>query len=138
MRKILIIFFVLFLVGCNIISETPEDALKKLDSKEDSFKITKILNSNGTNEKQGFYVFESETKDGTEWFVANIVTNDLFWYVKEFINVGEPNNDDELYSSQANTFIAGISNVSEDKKDGRMIVPIPDNDYFVWIEILDN
>ena len=131
-------FFVLFLVGCNIIAETPEDALKKLDSQEVNFKITKMLNSGANHPKQGFYVFEGETEDETEWFVANVVTNDLYWYVKDFINVGIPNNKDESYSSQATTFIAGISNESKEKKDDRIIIPIPENDYFVWIEVLES
>ena len=138
MKKILIIFFSLFLVGCNIISETPEDALQKLDSREDTFKITKILNSGSYNARQGFYVFEGEVEGKTEWFVANVVTNDLYWYVKDFINIGVPNNENELHSSETNTFIAGLSNESEEKKDDRIIIIIPETDFFVWIELPQN
>ena len=138
MKKILIIFFSLFLVGCNIISKTPEDALQKLDSREDTFKITKILNSGSYNGRQGFYVFEGEVEGKTEWFVANVVINDLYWYVKDFINIGVPNNENELYSSETNTFIAGLSNESEEKKDDRIIIIIPETDFFVWIELPQN
>ena len=142
MKKSIIMLFCLFLIACNssgiIIAETPEEALQKLDSKEDDFKINKILNSTNDNQKQGYYVFEGEVDNRIEWFVANVVTNDLSWYVKDFVNIGTPNNENETYSSGTDTFTAGLSNKPEDKKNDRIIVDIPENDYYVWIEKLEN
>lgn len=141
MKKFLLILFCLFLVACdnsiNIISETPEEAMKKLDSKEDTFKINKILNSTSDNHLRVFYVFEGEVDNKTEWFVANVVSNDLSWYVKDFISIGIPNNENESYSSGTNTFTAGLSNKPNEKKNNRIIVDIPENDYYVWIELLE-
>ena len=138
MKKVLMIFISLFLVGCNITAATPEDALQKLDSKEGTFKINKIVDSASHNQKQDFYVFEGEVEGGTEWFVANVVTNDLYWYVKEFAGIGTPSNADESSTTEAETFIAGLSNEPEEKKDGRFIIHIPESDYFVWIEVIKN
>lgn len=122
--------------ACNAMgmAETPEDALQILDSKEDSIKITKILNSGSSNVKQGFYVFESEVENKTEWYVAHIVSNDLFWRVKEISRIGSPN-ENKTNATEANTFTAGLSNKTEDKETYPIIIDIPDNDYFVWIEL---
>ena len=137
MKKPLIILLSLFLVACGIIiAETPEEALEKFDSKEDTIKITKVLNTASYNEKQGFYVFEAEVENKTKWFVANIVNNDLYWYVKESIDIGVPNSENEAAGTK--TFNAGISNKIEEKKDNRIIVNIPESDYYVWIELLKN
>ncbi|CAM4020836.1 hypothetical protein [Lederbergia lenta] len=139
MKKPLIILLSLFLVACGlIIAETPEEALEKFDSKENTFKITKVLNTASYNEKQGFYVFEAEVENKTKWFVANIVNNDLYWYVKDSIDIGAPNSENEAYSAETDTFTAGISNKAEEKKDNRIIVDIPQNDHYVWIERFKN
>lgn len=138
MKKVLIIFLSLFLAGCSITAATPEDALQKLDSREGTFKINKIVDSASDNQKQGFYVFEGEVEDGTEWFVANVATNDLYWYVKEFAGIGAPSNADESSTTEAETFIAGLSNEPEEKKDDTFIIHIPESDYFVWIEVIEN
>lgn len=135
--------FCLFLIACNyngiIIAETTEEALQKLDSQEDAFKINKIINStNDNNQKQGYYVFEDEVDNRTEWFVANVVTNDLSWYVKDFVNIGIPNYENESYSSRTDTFTAGLRNKPVEKKNDRIIVDVPENDFYVWIEKLEN
>ena len=137
-KSLIILFFCLFLIACNnsgiIIAETPEEALQKLDSKEEGFKINKILNSTNDNQKQGYYVFEGEVGKRTELFVANVVTNDLSWYVKDFVNIGTPDNDNASYPSGTDTFTAGLSNKPEEKKSDRIIIDIPEDDYYVWIE----
>ena len=140
MKKSIILLFSVFLVACQNIgfAETPEEALQKFDAKEDTINITKILNSTNDNQKQGFYVFEGETDNQTEWFVANVVTNDLYWYVKESINIGKPGSDNETYSSGTDSFIAGLSNNAEEQKDNRLIIEIPESEYYVWIERLEN
>ena len=137
MKKALMIFFSVFLAGCNITAATPEDALQKLDSREGTFKINKIVDSASDNQKQGFYVFEGQVEDGTEWFVANVATNDFYWYVKEFAGIGTPSNAVESSTTEAETFIAGLSNESGGKKDGRFIIHIPESDYFIWIEAVE-
>lgn len=100
--------FSLFLISCKnsgiIIDETPEEALQKQDSKENAFKINKILNSTNDNQKQDFYGFEGEVENRTEWFVVN---------VKDFVNIGTPNNENESYTSGTDTFTAGLSNKPE-------------------------
>ena len=138
MKKALMIFFSVFLAGCNITAATPEDALQKLDSREGTFKINKIVDSASDNQKQGFYVFEGQVEDGTEWFVANVATNDFYWYVKEFAGIGTPSNAGESSPTEAATFIAGLSNEPKEKKDGTFIIHLPKSDYFVWIEVIEN
>ena len=58
MKKSLIILLCFFLFACNdsgiIFAGTPEEELQKLDSKEDNFKITKVLTSTSDNEKRHF------------------------------------------------------------------------------------
>ncbi|MBS4176927.1 hypothetical protein [Lederbergia citrea] len=139
MKKLLIILLSLFLVACGTtIAATPEEALEKFDSKERTINITKVLNTGSYNVKQVFYVFEAEVEDKTKWFVANVVTNDLYFYVKESIDIGVPNSENEANSAEAKTFIAGISNKTEENKNNRIIVNIPESDYYVWIELLKN
>ena len=83
-------------------------------------------------------IFEGEVDDKTEWFVADIVTNDLYWYVKDFVNIGEPSSENESHSSRTKTFTAGLSNKTNETKNNRIIVEIPESNYSVWIELFDN
>lgn len=120
-------------------AESPEKALQILESTEDYPKINKIINSIDISEKQCFHVFEGEIEDHTEWLVANIEKNeDSKWFVHESINIGLPNSENEKYASGTNTFRAGDSNKSEEIKDNRHIVQIPENDYFIWIELFES
>ncbi|MEC2072447.1 hypothetical protein, partial [Alkalihalophilus marmarensis] len=67
MKKLLIILLTIFLVACGtFIAETPEEALEKFDSKEETIKITKILNTASYHHKQGFYVFEAEVENNNK------------------------------------------------------------------------
>ncbi len=144
MKKWLIIIFCLLLVACNDndtnTADSPEKALQLLGSKEGDYpKIIKILNSIEVNEKQVFCIFKGKFNNHTEWFIANVEKDeDSNWFVKELINIGLPNSEYEKYSAGTNTFTAGLSNNPKEKKDNRIIVTLPDNDYYVWIELLDN
>lgn len=139
MRRLFLIVFTTLLVACNAsgFAATPEEALHNLDAKENSFTITNILESVGGNQKGGFFVFEGEVENKKEWFVANVVSNDLYWYVKDYVCVGTPTSESESETViRSKSFIAGWSNNEEDRKHYRFIVNIPNNDYFIWIEQL--
>lgn len=143
MKKWMVIILCLFLIACNdkntLTADSPEKALQLLDSNGDYPKITKILNSTKINDKQIFYVFEGKVNNQAEWFVANIELNDdLKWFVNESINIGLPNKDNGKYSAGTNSFTAGLSNNVAEQRDNRIIVNIPDNDYYVWIELHKN
>ncbi|WP_139891370.1 hypothetical protein [Bacillus sp. D386] len=62
---------------------------------------------------------------------------DLYWYVKDTINIPIPKSEHDTYSSKTNTFVAGVSKETAVENDRRMIVPIPDHEYFVWVERLE-
>lgn len=138
-EKILILLLLsIFLVACSITTAagTPEKSLEKFYTKE-NIKVITVLDTDYDNHKQGFYVIEGEVDNETKWFVANIVSNDLYWYVKEAIDIGIPNIENEAESS-GTTFNAGFSIKTEKKKNSRINVDIPESDYYVWIKPIKN
>lgn len=117
MKKTLILLLLsIFLVACSITTAagTPEKSLEKFYAKE-NIKVITVLDTDYDNHKQGFYVIEGEVDNETKWFVANIVSNDLYWYVKEAIDIGIPNSENEAESS-GTTFTAGFSIKTEEKR----------------------
>lgn len=143
MRYCLILFFCLFLMGCtvtnNAIADTPEEALRLIESKEQDYpKILSLINSIEISDKQVFYVYEGEVNSNKEWFVANIENNDdSKWFVHESINIGMPNSENEKYAAGTNSFTAGFSSDLQEIKDDWKVVNIPSHNYFVWIELHD-
>ncbi|BDH60367.1 hypothetical protein MTP04_04970 [Lysinibacillus sp. PLM2] len=141
MRNCLIFFICLFLMGCtvtnNAIADTPEKALRLIESKGQGYpKILSLLNSIEISEKQVFYVYEAEINSNKEWFVANLEKNDdSKWFVHESINIGMPNSENEIYAAGTNTFTAGLSNDLQEIKDDWIVINIPSHNYFVWIEL---
>ncbi len=138
MKKLIIIACSLFLYGCSGFAATPEEAVQSYVSKEDEFKIVNNLGSTSDNEKQGFYLVEAEVDNKEELVVIYVGCNDLYWYVKNSVHIPMPKGEYKTYSSQTDTFMAGLSDRTEDKKEGRMTIPIDDSDYYVWIERILN